>query len=136
MSKGIRLSIVKEAPTKLKSHAILSELKDLSSNQLTIVQLKNMFVDENKEDRSSYGGKSLFVDYMFELREDVEEQCRQYGVMTGIAINEVDNIVLVRYSSEEEAMKCYDALNGRLFDGRRIEASVIKNEFVTRIVTC
>lgn len=68
---------------------------------------------------------------MYELREDVEEQCRQYGVMTGIAINEIENSVLVRYSSEEEAMKCYDALNGRLFDGRRIEATVLKNEFVS-----
>lgn len=67
---------------------------------------------------------------MFELREDVEDQCRQYGVMTGIAINEAENIVLVRYSSEEEAMTCFNALNGRLFDGRRIEAEVLKNESV------
>lgn len=47
---------MKDAPTKLKSNKILSELSDLSSNQLTVVQLKNMFIDENKEDR----GVSLY----------------------------------------------------------------------------
>lgn len=45
------MSVVKDAPTKLKSNKILSELSDLSSNQLTVVQLKNMFTEENKEDR-------------------------------------------------------------------------------------
>ena len=65
---------------------------------------------------------------MFELREDVEDQCRQYGVMTGIAINEAENIVLIRYSSEEEATTCFNALNGRLFDGRRIEAEISKSD--------
>lgn len=67
---------------------------------------------------------------MFELREDVEDQCRQYGVMTGIAINEVTNIVMIRYSSEDEALACFNALNGRLFDGRRIEAEIVRNESV------
>ena len=103
----------------------------MSTNQLTIVQLKNMFTEENKEDRgNSIDIHMILLDYMFELREDVEDQCRQYGVMTGIAINEVENIVLVRYSSEEEAITCFNALNGRLFDGRRIEAEVLKNESV------
>ena len=87
-----------------------------------------MFTDANKEDRSKYSLFLWLVDYMFELREDVEDQCRQYGVMTGIAINEAENIVLIRYSSEEEATTCFNALNGRLFDGRRIEAEISKSD--------
>ena len=65
---------------------------------------------------------------MYELREDVEEECRQYGVLTGIVINEVENVVLVRFRKEEEAVTCFNKLNGRLFDGRRIEAQIVKSE--------
>lgn len=65
---------------------------------------------------------------MSELREDVEDQCRQYGMMTGIAIDEQQLLVLVRYSTEEEAVTCMKALDGRLFDGRKLAAELAKEE--------
>ena len=67
---------------------------------------------------------------MQDMREDVEEQCSQYGKITGLAINEQDRTVLIRYSSEAEAVKCKSILDGKLFDGRRITAQLSKDEYV------
>lgn len=65
---------------------------------------------------------------MAELREDVESQCKQYGTMTGIAIDEDQCLVLVRYSTEEEAMNCMKGLDGRSFDGRKLSMELAKEE--------
>ena len=38
----------------MQNNSLQTELRELSSNQLTIVQLKNMFIEENKEDRGMF----------------------------------------------------------------------------------
>lgn len=65
---------------------------------------------------------------MAELREDVESQCRQYGMMTGIAIDEDQCLVLVRYSTEEEVMNCLKGLDGQSFDGRKLSMELAREE--------
>lgn len=65
---------------------------------------------------------------MTDLREDVEQQAQEYGVLTGIAVNEMDLLVLLRFSNEKEALQCFSSLNGRLFDGRRIQAELVRDE--------
>ena len=65
---------------------------------------------------------------MAELREDVESECRQYGMMTGIAIDEEQCLVLVRYSTEEEAMNCIKGLDGQSFDGRKLSMELAREE--------
>ena len=65
---------------------------------------------------------------MAELREDVESECRQYGMMTGIAIDEEQCLVLVRYSTEEEAMNCVKGLDGQSFDGRKLSMELAREE--------
>lgn len=71
---------------------------------------------------------------MQDMREDVEEQCSQYGKITGLAINEQEFTVLIRYSSEAEAVKCKSVLDGKLFDGRRITAQLSKDAYVCLLI--
>lgn len=71
-----------------------------------------------------------WIEYMQEMREDVEEQCKEYGEIAGFAIDEKQKTVLVRYSSAREAKRCKDALDGKLFDKRRIVAKLSKDEYV------
>lgn len=72
---------------------------------------------------------------MQDMREDVEEQCSQYGRITGLAINEQNFTVLIRYSSEAEAVKCKNVLDGKLFDGRRISVQLSKDEYVYLVIS-
>ena len=65
---------------------------------------------------------------MADLREDVEQQAQEYGTLTGIAVNEMELLVLLRFSNEKEALQCFSSLNGRLFDGRKIQAELIRDE--------
>lgn len=51
MSKGIRLVVMRDTPLE-KKQTIQSELRDLSSSQLTVVRIQNMFTPENVIDRS------------------------------------------------------------------------------------
>lgn len=62
------------------------------------------------------------------MREDVEQQAKEYGNLTGIAINESEMTVMLRYSDEKEALACISALDGHLFDGRRIQAELLRDE--------
>ena len=70
------------------------------------------------------------IEYMQEMREDAEEQCAEYGKVTGFAIDERQKTVLVRYSLASEAKRCKDALDGKLFDKRRISVKLSKDEYV------
>ncbi|KAK8804679.1 hypothetical protein WA171_006647 [Blastocystis sp. BT1] len=118
VTKGIHLVVMRET-TMPKQMLLENEMKELATAGLTIVTLLNMFTAENVADR----------EYMQDMREDVEEQCSQYGKITGLAINEQDRTVLIRYSSEAEAVKCKSILDGKLFDGRRITAQLSKDEY-------
>ena len=69
-----------------------------------------------------------FIEYMTDLREDVEQQAQEYGTLTGIAVNEMELLVLLRFSNEKEALQCFSSLNGRLFDGRKIQAELTRDE--------
>lgn len=51
MSKGIRLVVMRDTPLE-KKQTIQNELRDLSSSQLTVVRIQNMFTPENVIDRS------------------------------------------------------------------------------------
>lgn len=105
-----------------------TEMNDLSSTQLTVVRLSNMFTAKNCEDRRLSVFHTPFLEYMTDLREDVEQQAQEYGKLTGIAVNELEQLVLLRFSNEKEALQCFSSLNGRLFDGRKIQAELIRDE--------
>ena len=64
------------------------------------------------------------------MREDAEEQCAEYGQITGFAIDEQQKTVMIRYSTALEALRCKNALDGKLFDGRRISVKLSKDEYV------
>ena len=44
--------VTRDTPVQLKKPAIENQLRDLSSSQLTIVRIQNMFTKENMADRS------------------------------------------------------------------------------------
>ena len=44
--------VTRDTPVQQKKSAIENELRDLSSSQLTIVRIQNMFTKENVADRS------------------------------------------------------------------------------------
>lgn len=95
-----------------------------------VATLYNMFVEKHVHDRRSSCTFLLYVEYMQEMREDAEEQCSEYGQITGFAIDEQQKTVMIRYSSALEALRCKNALDGKLFDGRRISVKLSKDEYV------
>jgi RNA-binding protein 39 len=63
-----------------------------------------------------------------ELKDEIAEECRKYGVIQEIQIHGGSNnpqiFVYVRYSDAMGALKARDSLNGRFFAQRRIVATI------------
>ncbi|KAK8806616.1 hypothetical protein WA588_003180 [Blastocystis sp. NMH] len=110
VTRGIHLVVMRETRLEKPVKSIAKEISDLSAVHLNVVALYNMFTEENAKDR----------EYMQDVRGDVEAQCSEYGTITGLAIDEQTRVVRVRYASEQEAIKCKEALDGHVYDGRRM----------------
>lgn len=63
------------------------------------------------------------------LEEEIGDEARNYGKLGDIVIevNEVENAatITLSYEDEESALKSYRGLNGRLFAGRKIKATLL-----------
>ena len=124
--------VMRETRVEKPVQSIKKEISDLSAVHLNVVALYNMFTEENAKDRSEGGLWLLRSGYMQDMREDIETQCSEYGTITGLAIDEQTRVVRVRYTSESEATKCKEALDGHLFDGRRMTAELERDPTVRK----
>eukprot|EP00127_Corallochytrium_limacisporum_P002729 Clim_evm38s136 gene=Clim_evmTU38s136 len=63
-----------------------------------------------------------------ELREDVEEECSTFGTVKDVSVTVTDDsqvLVTVVFAERSAADAAIAKLNGRLFDGRRVDAVLI-----------
>lgn len=59
-----------------------------------------------------------------EIEEDVGREASKFGVVENVKIfpKHPEGVILVKYKTSEDAEKCIQALRGRWFGGRRVEA--------------
>ncbi|KIW01297.1 hypothetical protein, variant [Verruconis gallopava] len=90
-----------------------------------VVVLKHMFTPEGlaKEMEEDPTVKE-------DLLEDVKEQCEQSGDVLDMFLFdlEADGVITVRFADADAAQNCVQRLNGRMFDGRTVEAYISKGE--------
>ncbi|KAF5393527.1 hypothetical protein D9757_000573 [Collybiopsis confluens] len=82
-----------------------------------VVVLKHMFtLDELSKDTS----------LLLDLKEDVRDECSSLGEVTNVVLydREKDGVMTVKFRDPIGAQACVIKMNGRFFDGRRIEASL------------
>ena len=63
---------------------------------------------------------------MIDIKEDVREEGAKFGDVTNVIMydKEEDGVVTLRFADAISAKACVTAFDGRLFDGRRVEAHV------------
>ncbi|KAL5485032.1 hypothetical protein ACEPAI_7674 [Sanghuangporus weigelae] len=80
-----------------------------------VVVLKHMFNPKQIEEDASL---------MLDLKEDVREECSALGEVTNVVLydEEPEGIMTVKFKDPISAQACVLKMQGRFFDGRRIEA--------------
>lgn len=63
---------------------------------------------------------------IIDLRDEIREECEKYGTVTNLVLydKEPDGVVTLRYDTTSAAEAAVRALQGRYFDGRRLEAYI------------
>ncbi|KLO19508.1 hypothetical protein SCHPADRAFT_924428 [Schizopora paradoxa] len=82
-----------------------------------VVVLKHMFTLEAlKEDAT----------LLLDLKEDVREECSQLGEVTNVVLYDLEpeGIMTIKFRDPLSAQACILKMQGRFFDGKRIEASL------------
>ncbi|KAJ2028158.1 hypothetical protein IWW57_002291 [Coemansia sp. S610] len=66
------------------------------------------------------------VTLVLDLAEDVRTECEKLGTVTSVKVYDMSEsgIVAVKFKDELPAQACVQAMNGRFFAGRQIEASI------------
>jgi splicing factor U2AF subunit len=103
--------------TQTTSNPTLSTTNPTTNTQPTkIVQLRNMLTTTDLESESDYN----------EILLDTKEECGQFGMLKQVIIPKLNAVgatkIFLEYISEQDAQKAIQALAGRTFDGRRVEA--------------
>ncbi|KAF7315707.1 RRM domain-containing protein [Mycena indigotica] len=82
-----------------------------------VVVLKHMFTLKALEEDASL---------LLDLKEDVREECSTLGEVTNVVLydKEPDGIMTVKFRDPLGAQACVVKMNGRFFDGLRVEASL------------
>ena len=91
-------------------------MQQTSSRFDKVVVIKNVFTLEALEEDKDY-----YEDTMEDMRE-----AAVHGEIKNITIfdKEEDGVVTIRFGSAMAAKACADAFDGRLYDGRRLQASI------------
>jgi len=82
-----------------------------------VVVLKHMFTLDALERDTSL---------LLDLKEDVREECSSLGEVTNVVLydKEKDGVMTVKFREPLSAQACVIRMNGRFFDGQRVEASL------------
>ena len=82
-----------------------------------VVELQNMLSNDDLADESEYN----------DLLEDTREECGQFGQLLNVVIPKVGEAgatkIFLEYASTDDAMKAIKGLEGRTFDGQRVQAT-------------
>ncbi|GIZ39671.1 hypothetical protein CKM354_000304600 [Cercospora kikuchii] len=117
-----------KAQTKKKAEEMNSRLNDWSDDDLGTVQQPARRSDKIAVLKGVFLRKELEEDpeLLSELMEDMQEDAVNYGVVKNITIFDLeeDGIVTIRFASVDAARACVAKNNGRIFDGRRLVASI------------
>ncbi|KAF8325274.1 uncharacterized protein EI90DRAFT_2186841 [Cantharellus anzutake] len=89
--------------------------------KIRTVVLKHMFTLKDLEQ-----DPTLLLD----LKEDVREECETLGEVTNVVLydKEEDGIMTIKFKEPLSAQACVIKMNGRFFDGRRVEASLYEGK--------
>ncbi|PAV18990.1 splicing factor u2af-associated 2 [Pyrrhoderma noxium] len=82
-----------------------------------VVVLKHMFTLQQLEEDASL---------LLDLKEDVRDECSTLGEVTNVVLydEEPEGIITVKFRDPISAQACVLKMQGRFFDGRRVEASL------------
>lgn len=87
-----------------------------------VVELQNMLSDEDLSDDQAYQ----------EVLEDTKEECEQFGNLLSVVIpkkgEKGEKKIFLEYASLQDAERALQALGGRTFDGRRVQATYFSEE--------
>lgn len=82
-----------------------------------VVELKNMLTDADLVNEEEYN----------DIMEDTRDECGQFGSLVSVIIPKAGEAgatkIFLEYSSPDDAAKAIAGLEGRTFDGRRVQAS-------------
>ncbi|KAI5808840.1 hypothetical protein DFH27DRAFT_509922 [Peziza echinospora] len=81
------------------------------------VILKHMFTLKELEENPTA---------ILDIKEDIREECAALGDVTNVILYdlEADGVVAVRFANPESARACVQLMDGRFFDGVRVEAYI------------
>jgi len=87
-----------------------------TTNPTAVVELKHMLTEEELKNDEEYE----------EIMEDTKEECSQFGAIKSIIIPRSGvgmTKIFLEYVSQEDALKAIHSLQGRTFDGRKVQAA-------------
>ncbi|KAJ7594150.1 hypothetical protein C8J56DRAFT_1002129 [Mycena floridula] len=92
------------------------EDKPVAPTVSRVVVLKHMFTLKDLEEDATL---------LLDLKEDVREECSMLGEVTNVVLydKEEDGIMTIKFRDVVSAQACVLKMNGRFFDGRRVEAT-------------
>lgn len=110
---------------------VFSRLADWSDDEPSAIQQTSSRFDKVVVIKNVFTLKALQEDkdYYEDTMEDMREGAEAHGEIKNITLfdKEEDGVVTIRFSNAMAAKACADAFNGRLYDGRRLEASIAKD---------
>jgi splicing factor U2AF subunit len=92
-----------------------------------VVELQNMLTDDDLVNEDEYN----------DIMEDTKEECGQFGQLLSVIIPRArepgTTKIFLEYASSDDAAKAIRGLEGRTFDGRRVQATYFdETKFATR----
>ncbi|KAJ6593891.1 hypothetical protein B0H19DRAFT_1011750 [Mycena capillaripes] len=90
---------------------------NVANKNSRVVVLKHMFTLQRLEEDASL---------LLDLKEDVREECASLGEVTNVVLydKEPEGVMTVKFRDPISAQACVVKMNGRFFDGLRVEASL------------
>ncbi|KAJ7497288.1 hypothetical protein FB451DRAFT_223793 [Mycena latifolia] len=90
---------------------------NVANKNSRVIVLKNMFTLKRLEEDASL---------LLDLKEDVREECNSLGEVTNVVLydKEPEGVMTVKFRDPLSAQACVVKMNGRFFDGLRVEASL------------
>ncbi|KAG6970687.1 hypothetical protein JG687_00002479 [Phytophthora cactorum] len=118
---GILLSVQRQPPSSGAAVALPSAAVNPEGQPSPVLKMANMVSIDELRDDEEYA----------DLAEDVEEECKRFGSVTGMEIprpkdgEEVPGLgcIYIRFGKEEDAVSALKALNGRKFGGNIVKVT-------------
>jgi len=111
-----------------KTQKLNNKLADWDDDDPSAVPTTNSKYDKTVILKHMFAMKQLEEDptAILDLKEDIREECEKLGDVTNVVLydKEEDGVVSVRFANAESAKACVKVMDGRFFDGARVEAYI------------